>query len=147
LAGAARHKVRGAILLLDLDGFKAINDHHGHDAGDKVLVEVARRLKLHTRAEDVIGRIGGDEFIILIQHLDHDNHAAHDTVYKLAEKLVNAINEPIYFDSHALGVSASIGIRLLKPEELDTTAIIREADAAMYHAKQAGKGRAVFFEE
>lgn len=147
LAGAARHHVRGAILLLDLDGFKAINDLHGHDAGDKVLVEIARRLKLHTRAEDVIGRIGGDEFIILIQHLALENQAAHDTVYKLAEKLVNAINEPIYFDGHTLNVSASIGIRMLKPEEIDTTSIFRDADAAMYHAKQAGKSRAVFFEE
>jgi two-component system cell cycle response regulator len=147
LAGAVRHKVRGAILLLDLDGFKAINDLHGHDAGDKVLIEVARRLKFHTRAEDVIGRIGGDEFIILIQHLDTDNQTAHDTVYRLAKKLVNAIHEPICFNDQTLNVSASIGIRLLKPEELDTTSIIREADAAMYHAKQAGKGRAVFFEE
>jgi diguanylate cyclase (GGDEF)-like protein len=147
LAGAARHKVHGAILLLDLDGFKAINDLHGHDAGDIVLIEVAKRLKQHTRAEDVIGRIGGDEFIILIQHLDTEIQNAHDTVYRLAKKLVDAINDPICFNDQTLHIGASIGIRLLKPEEIDTTAIIRDADAAMYHAKQAGKARAVFFED
>lgn len=147
LAGAVRHNVRGAILLLDLDGFKAINDLHGHDAGDRVLIEVASRLKLHTRTEDVIGRIGGDEFIILIQHLNTDDQIARNTVYMVAKKIVDSINEPIDFDGRALSVSASIGIRLLKPEEMDTTSIFRDADAAMYHAKQAGKSRAVFFEE
>jgi diguanylate cyclase (GGDEF)-like protein len=147
LAGASRHKVRGAVLLMDLDGFKAINDIHGHDAGDVVLIETANRLKTHTRAEDVTGRLGGDEFIILIQHLNADEKIAHDTAYSVAEKIVNAINTPIDFNGVKLNVSASIGIRLLKPEEIDTKSIMREADAAMYHAKHAGKDRAVFFEE
>lgn len=147
LAGAIRHNVRGAVLLLDLDGFKAINDRHGHDAGDKVLIETAQRLQTHTRAEDVTGRLGGDEFIILIQHLDADEKTARATAYSVAEKIVNAINMPIEFHGAKLNVSASIGIRLLKLKEADTKSIIREADAAMYHAKQAGKDRAVFFEE
>ena len=147
IAGTVRHKVRGAVLLMDLDGFKVVNDIHGHDAGDDVLVEIAKRLLSNTRSEDIAGRLGGDEFVILIQQLDADEQKAHNTALWIAEKLLNAINKPIDFNGTTLDVGASIGIRLLGFEELDTKTIIREADIAMYRAKKAGRGCAVFFEK
>jgi diguanylate cyclase (GGDEF)-like protein len=147
IARTARHKVRGAVLLVDLDGFKAVNDIHGHDAGDDVLVEIAKRIRSNTRSEDIPGRLGGDEFVILIQLLDADKQIARDTALWIAEKLLAAINKPIDFDGTTLDVGASIGIRLLGFEEQDMQTIIREADTAMYRAKQAGRGNAVFFEK
>lgn len=147
MAGTVRHKLHGAVLLMDLDGFKVINDVHGHEAGDEVLVEVAQRIRSVTRSEDVAARLGGDEFIILIQHLGVDEKKAHDIALQIAEKLINLVNKPINYNGTTLNVGASIGIRLLGFEELDTDTVIREADIAMYNAKQAGRGRAVFFEK
>ena len=147
LASTIRHKIRGAILLMDLDGFKAINDIHGHDAGDAVLVEISKRLKSNTRTEDIICRLGGDEFVVLIQHINLDEEIAHSTTNQLAKKLVDAISKPIKFNDTLLEVSASIGVRLLDFEEHNTKSVIREADAAMYHAKQEGGGCVSFFEK
>ena len=147
LASAVRHKVRGAVLLIDLDGFKTINDIHGHDAGDKVLIETAKRLLANTRTEDVAGRLGGDEFVILIQHLNSDEAIARKTAQQIAEKLVNAIKKPISFEGTSLNIGASIGIRILEFKNQDSKSILKEADSAMYHAKRTGAGRAVFFEE
>ena len=147
MAGTVRHKFHGAVLLMDLDGFKLINDAHGHDAGDEVLVEIAKRVRSITRSEDVAARLGGDEFVILIHHLGVDEKKAHDIALQIAEKLINLVNKPINYNGTTLNVGASIGIRLLGFEELDTDTVIREADIAMYNAKQAGRGRAVFFEK
>ena len=147
IAGIIRHKVHGALLLMDLDGFKVVNDIHGHDAGDEVLVEIAKRLRSNTRSEDVAGRLGGDEFFILIQHLNADERIARETPLWITEKLINIVNKPIDFNGTTLNVNASIGIRLLGYEELSMKNVIKEADIAMYHAKNAGGGCAVFFEK
>ena len=147
IAGTVRHKVRGAVLLMDLDGFKVINDIYGHDAGDAVLVEISKRLRSNTRPEDSVGRLGGDEFVVLIHHLDANHEVARDIMLRMAEKLIKLVNKPIIFGGTSLIVGASIGIRLFGSEELDTETAIREADVAMYHAKQAGRGCAVFFEK
>jgi len=119
IAGRVRHKDYGAVLLIDLDGFKPVNDDHGHDAGDALLVEIAARFRSIVRAEDVAGRIGGDEFVVLT----------------------------FDYNGQILQVGASVGIRLLGFEEMDTVAAMSEADIAMYSAKQAGGGCAVFFEK
>ncbi len=147
VAGIIRHKIYGALLLLDLDGFKPINDVRGHDAGDAVLVEIAKRLQSITRSEDVVGRLGGDEFVVLITHLDVVEQIAHDKASRIAKKLINLVNKPFDFNGETLHVGASIGMRLLGFEELDTETAIRDADTAMYRAKQAGKGCAAFFEK
>ncbi len=147
IAGISMHKVHGAVLLMDLDGFKVVNDIHGHDVGDEVLVEIASRLRSNTRVEDIPGRLGGDEFVILIQQLNADKKIARNTVFKVAEKLLDAINKPIGFNGTTLDVGASIGIRLLEFDEQSMKTIIRDADIAMYKAKQAGRGKAVFFDE
>ena len=146
MAGSVRRKVHGAVLLMDLDGFKLLNDSYGHDAGDEVLVEIAERIMSITRMEDVAARLGGDEFIILISQLDSDEQTARDVAWRIADKLINLVNQPIMFEGKALHVGASIGIRLIGLEELESETAIREADAAMYNAKQAGRGCAVFHE-
>ena len=147
IAGIVRHKIYGALLLMDLDGFKPINDTHGHKAGDAVLVEIAKRLQSATRAEDVVARLGGDEFIVLIGHLDVDERIARDKALQIANKLIELVNEPFEFNGNTLHVGASMGIRLLEFKHLDTETAISEADIALYRAKQAGRGRVVFFDK
>jgi len=147
IASINRYKIYGALLLLDLDGFKPINDVHGHDAGDAVLVEIANRLQSMMRSDDVVGRLGGDEFVVLVNHLDVDEGAAHDKALHIANKLILLVTMPLEFNGKTLSVAASIGIRLLSFEELKIEKALSEADIALYRAKQAGKGCAVFFKK
>jgi len=146
LTGTARHHDHGAVLLIDLDGFKLVNDNYGHEAGDAVLVEVAKRLQANIRSEDVVGRLGGDEFIVLLQRLGGDERIARDRALQFAEKLIDMINAPFDFKGKTLHVGASVGIRMLGNVELIVEDAISGADNAMYRAKQAGRGCAVFFE-
>jgi two-component system, cell cycle response regulator len=147
IASSVRHRDHGAVLLIDLDDFKNVNDRYGHEAGDAVLVEIAKRLKSIIRSEDVVGRLGGDEFIILLQHLGTDETTAHESLLRLAEKLISKVNVPIAYHNKTIHVGASIGIRLLGFEQLDSESAIGEADRAMYRAKATGRGRAVFFKK
>jgi two-component system cell cycle response regulator len=147
IADSVRHKDHAAVLLVDLDGFKPVNDSHGHEAGDAVLVEIAERLRSIARSEDVVGRLGGDEFVVLIHRLGADERIAQETALLIAEKLIHMVNKPFDFNGKTIHVSASIGIRLLGFEELDTETAINEADIAMYRAKEAGRDCAVFFEK
>lgn len=146
VAGGIRHDYHGAVLLIDLDGFKLVNDSHGHDAGDAVLVETARRLQSVTRSADVAGRLGGDEFVIVINQLDSDERAARDKALIVAEKVIDLINDPFEFNGKILKFGATIGIRLFGYPEQDAETVITEADKAMYQAKRAGRGCAVIFE-
>lgn len=147
IAGSLKNGIRGALMLVDLDHFKSINDIEGHDAGDAVLIEVALRLNAAIRNEDIVSRLGGDEFVILIHHINSDDSSAKAVISSIADKLVKAIQEPIDYKGRKLHVGASIGIRMLEFEEIDTKTLIQDADKAMYQAKQTGKGRAVIFEE
>lgn len=153
IAGSLRHRVRAALLLFDLDGFKRINDEYGHEAGDAVLVEVARRLKTVTRDQDIPARIGGDEFVVVLHRLNADRESSRTHSLEVAKRLIDLVSQPVDFQGKALQVGASVGIRILgDPEELApdakataVSAVISDADAAMYAAKQAGKGRATVF--
>ena len=147
ITSCARHNSHGAVLLIDLDGFKLINDRHGHETGDAVLIEIARRLQSMVRSEDVVGRLGGDEFIVLLHSLDGDERKARDAALQVAEALIEAIRKPFNFNDKTLQVGSCIGVRLLGFEVQDTDTAIREADSAMYRAKETGRGRAVFFEK
>jgi diguanylate cyclase (GGDEF)-like protein len=95
ISGSLRHKAQGALLLIDLDGFKRINDEFGHDAGDAVLIAVAERLTTTTRAEDMAARLGGDEFVVLIHCLDSDPKTTRLKAEQVAEKLIALIRQPI----------------------------------------------------
>ena len=147
LASCQRHGRYGALLLVDLDGFKPVNDRHGHDAGDALLRELAGQLRNTTRQEDLVCRLGGDEFIILIHELGDNEAAARAKAEIFAAKLQQVCAQPVTFGAARLQVGSSIGIRLLGPEKLGVEAAIREADTAMYRAKRAGRGQVILFED
>ncbi len=146
VASNIRHKDHGAVLLIDLDGFKPVNDHYGHDAGDALLIKIGERLKNCVRAEDVVGRLGGDEFIILLRRLGSDEKIARYVAQFVAYKLIKKVMEPEEYNGNVLLVGASVGIRLFGVET-DVHKIVSDADAGMYRAKANGKGCAVFFDD
>lgn len=140
LQGACKHAQRtgetSALLFIDLDGFKQVNDQHGHDAGDAVLRATAQRLVSGVRSNDSVARLGGDEFVVLLvsaQNLDAAEAVAH--------KLLDAIQQPIPYQGRLLQVSASIGMIQVEAGADSPEALLRRADGAMYEAKRSGKAR------
>jgi len=136
---AKRHKREFAILFMDLDRFKEINDSLGHATGDKVLCEIAARLPEVTRKEDILARLGGDEFVILMENLFDKTDAA-----ILAKKILDVLNEPIYIEGHVLYVSGSIGISLYPENNGTIDNLLHCADTAMYKAKAKGRNNFQF---
>lgn len=131
-----------AVCYLDLDGFKPINDTFGHEAGDKVLVEISKRIGLALRGGDTLARLGGDEFVILLLGLD-DTHECNNSL----DRLLNVIARPISIDGEQpFTVTASIGATLFPNDNQDSDALLRHADQAMYLAKQLGKNRYYIFD-
>ncbi len=133
---------RFAVLFIDLDRFKMINDTLGHQAGDEFLVEIAARLSDCVRDNDILARLGGDEFVILLDSLQ-----SQDDVEDVASRIILAIEQPFDLNGHTLYSNASIGIALCRNHYNDANEILRDADAAMYQAKSLGRGRYVFFDE
>ncbi|MFE2432269.1 putative bifunctional diguanylate cyclase/phosphodiesterase [Streptomyces sp. NPDC059373] len=129
-----------AVLFIDLDGFKAVNDTVGHQAGDELLVQAARRLQESVRAGDTAARLGGDEFAALICGTSTDRHKREYQVHEIADRLRARLSEPYRFGGTELRVAASIGIAFAEPG-VTPGELLRNADLAMYRAKQAGKGR------
>lgn len=137
----ARRKGRGlAVLFLDLDGFKDVNDVHGHEAGDRVLQELARRFAARTRDMDTVARIGGDEFVVVMEDLADARFAG-----MLAAKLLAAASAPVDVQGHSVALTASAGIAVFPGDGDDAAALVRHADTAMYAAKAAGKQQFRFF--
>ncbi|OAI23236.1 hypothetical protein A1351_03230 [Methylosinus sp. R-45379] len=133
-----------ALLFVDLDRFKPINDLEGHRFGDAVLCEIARRLRHASRKSDVVARLGGDEFAILMEMTP----ATHmDQAMRVAGRALSAIAEPIEIGERRVELSASIGVSLCPENGLDVSTLLRAADIAMYHAKRDGRGRFRFFEQ
>ena len=147
IASTVRHNFYGAVLLLDLDEFKYINDKYGHVTGDKVLVEVANRLRSRVRLDEVVGRLGGDEFILLINNLDTNEHAARNAALRIAEQFVTLLSMPINLNGTELSIGVSIGVRIVGLDEIEAESAIMDADLAMYSAKKAGKRQCVVFGE
>jgi diguanylate cyclase (GGDEF)-like protein/PAS domain S-box-containing protein len=146
IASAIRQAHAMALLFIDLDGFKQINDTHGHDAGDFLLVEIAHRFKHALRTEDTIARLGGDEFVAVISQLQTVIE-----LYPLINRLLDAAATPVLIHGAELHVSASIGVRFYQPTDADTAlseqTLLSQADQAMYRAKTAGKNQFCFYEE
>ena len=140
IEATARGQV-SALALLDLDEFKLVNDTLGHAAGDLLLQEVAHRLKDSLRPSDFVARLGGDEFVLILPSVGY-----RVGVEKLARKLVAAVARPMMLDGHEAKVSASMGITLFPNDGDDATALLRQADAAMYEAKNAGRNGYVVFD-
>jgi len=138
---AWRYKHLVAVLFVDLDQFKEINDTLGHDAGDAVLVEVAKRIQTSVRGSDTVGRMGGDEFCVLLTIINDKPNAG-----MVAEKLLSEISAPILTHKGKCQVGASIGVSFYPSFANDPQTLLTQADAAMYQAKRNGRNRVIFYE-
>lgn len=130
-----------AVLFVDLDGFKEVNDLYGHDIGDQLLVKVSEKMHAALRAEDTLARMGGDEFVAVLSDLDSPQACE-----PVLERFLSAVSEPILIDDNLVQVSASIGVAIYPDDLADADMLIRHADQAMYLAKQEGKNRYRFFD-
>jgi len=141
---ARLHRSEGvvALLFIDLDRFKAVNDTFGHEVGDQVLVEVSERLQEMMRDSDTVARLGGDEFVILGEEIDSDAEAL-----ALAERVLGALRKPLTVGSAEVSMPASVGVSVSRNPDADPEAMLREADVAMYRAKGAGGRRPEVFDD
>ena len=139
---ARKEKTELAVMFIDLDRFKQINDSLGHDAGDLLLQEVAKRLKYCVRGSDTVARLGGDEFTIILTELA--NHAGVEFV---AGKILASLNKPVILGEEEVAASPSIGISIFPDDGDNITALVKNADAAMYHAKAAGRNNYQYYSE
>ena len=130
-----------AVCYLDLDGFKPINDQFGHEGGDRLLVEIARRLQSISRADDTVARLGGDEFVLLWNDIDQESEC-----FQALERILTEVSAPMTLDGVPVSVSASIGVTLYPDDNVDADSLLRHADHAMYSAKQLGKNRYQLFD-
>lgn len=141
IAVAPRYKQKIAVLFLDLDGFKHINDSLGHATGDKLLQSIARRLLDCVRSADTVSRQGGDEFVVLLSELERSEDAA-----VTAQRMLQSIAEAHFIDQHDPHVTGSIGVSVYPDDGLDVGTLIKNADTAMYQAKENGRQSYQFFE-
>jgi diguanylate cyclase (GGDEF)-like protein len=141
IALAARHRTKVAVLFLDLDDFKHINDSMGHPTGDKLLQSVAKRLLDCVRESDSVSRQGGDEFVVLLSELQQSEDAA-----ITAKRMLQAVGEPHRIGEHNLSVSTSIGVSVYPADGVGAETLIANADLAMYEAKESGHGTYRFFD-
>jgi len=141
LAAARRDGSQVALLFIDLDRFKGINDTLGHHIGDLLLIEVARRLQESVRDSDVVARLGGDEFVIMLAGVETSGAVA-----MIAEKLVFSVGDPYFIEEHDLYTTPSIGIAIFPGDGENGETLLKNADAAMYHAKSAGRNNFQFFD-
>ncbi|QOY95849.1 EAL domain-containing protein [Massilia sp. UMI-21] len=142
LRAAGRSGRKLAVMFLDLDRFKTINDSLGHATGDHLLREVARRLCAAVRDSDTVARLGGDEFVVLLPDIGGAPECA-----QVADKIIDALATPFPFEGHSLHITPSIGICLCPDDGKDVDTLMRQADAAMYHAKAAGRNNYQFFDQ
>jgi len=145
LKRARRHDHMGALLFLDLDKFKLVNDTMGHQTGDELLKEVGRRLSAVLRNVDTVSRVGGDEFVILLPELINDREAAANQARIVAEKIHTVLADPIVIEGHNIHTSTSIGIIIFDGEEESPDLVLKYADTAMYNAKDQGRNRTSFY--
>jgi diguanylate cyclase (GGDEF)-like protein/PAS domain S-box-containing protein len=154
MSSSKRNEQYGALMFLDLDNFKPLNDEHGHAVGDLLLMEVASRLKKCVRDIDTVARLGGDEFVVMLTGLDKDKDVSTEQARQVAEKIRRSLAEPYFLESRAdvhidamveHHCSASIGAVLFFDHECSQDEVMRRADAAMYKAKEMGRNRVAFY--
>ena len=141
-----RQKHHGAILFIDLDNFKALNKSKGHDLGDLMLIEVAKRLKGCVRIDDTIARLGGDEFIAILEGLGAEHAQAVAQVETVVRKILISLNQPYFLRDHEYHSSASIGIRVFNDKKFALEELLKHADTAMHQAKASGRNSFCFFD-
>jgi len=137
---ARRRNSKLAVVFVDLDGFKQINDVHGHDTGDALLIQLAERLRANLRASDLVARLGGDEFLVVLEEVTETS-----PVETVARKLLTEVARPYLLGGREARVTASIGISVYPDDATDALALMKHADTAMYAAKQAGKSNFRFY--
>jgi two-component system CheB/CheR fusion protein len=142
LLRAERQRIPMALMFIDLDGFKGVNDTFGHDIGDLLLRGVALRLAECVRASDTIGRFGGDEFLIVLE-----DASSPEDVVRIGERIVAALAAPFNLNGHVVRTAASIGIALAPTDGAEATTLLKNADVAMYEAKRGGRNRFTFFRD
>jgi len=146
LAGSARSRRRGALLFIDLDNFKFVNDTSGHETGDKLLMEVAGRIVARLRQGDTVARLGGDEFVVMLEDLHEGSTEAAAQAIRVGEKLRVALSEPYSIDGRTHHSSPSIGVTLFVGTTDSVDDLLKQADIAMYQAKSAGRNTLRFFD-
>lgn len=139
---ARRSRGKAAVLFIDIDNFKTINDSLGHDVGDGLLIAIADRLVSCLRSEDTVARQGGDEFVVVLHSIANAQDAG-----IAAQKLLDALIAPCLINGHELQVSASIGIATFPNDGDDEVELLKNSDIAMYRAKKAGRNNYQFFEQ
>jgi diguanylate cyclase (GGDEF)-like protein/PAS domain S-box-containing protein len=146
LAQSARNQLEGALLFIDLDNFKDLNDTLGHDMGDQLLVQVARRLSSHVRAEDTLARLGGDEFVLMLEGLHPEHEGCIQQIETVANKILQALAAPYSLQGHSYTSTASVGVALFSETHNTVDEVLKRADLAMYQAKSAGRNTLKFFD-
>ena len=143
----ARNRSRAALLFIDLDKFKQLNDQHGHDKGDQLLQQVARRLQACVRESDTVSRLGGDEFVLLLEALSSDAAEAREQAGRVGIKVLAALNEDYDLGGLLYHSTPSVGLTLFLGQERSGDDLLKQADLAMYNAKAAGRNQLRFFDE
>lgn len=146
IARTSRREHYGALLFIDLDDFKRINDSLGHSVGDQLLIMIARRLQSALRDSDIVARLGGDEFVVLIERLHPERTRVADESSQVADRILEALARPFEMGDSEFRMRASIGIALIEPHQTSEDEILRNADAAMYQAKHRGGSQFSFYE-
>ncbi|MDP3873086.1 MAG: EAL domain-containing protein [Methyloversatilis sp.] len=146
MAGSARSNASGALLFLDLDHFKALNDTRGHDVGDQLLLQAAQRIQQNVREGDTVARLGGDEFVVMLLNLSTDAHEAAAQTRLVGEKIREALSKPYALDGGDFHCTSSIGIAMFRHHEIAVDALLKNADLAMYEAKNTGRNSLRFFD-
>jgi diguanylate cyclase (GGDEF)-like protein/PAS domain S-box-containing protein len=147
LVSAVRSKNYGALMFIDLDNFKTLNDTLGHEKGDILLQEVALRLKVCVRDDDTVARLGGDEFVIMLENLNSDIDQASGVANQIGNKILNELNHTFDFDGYQHLSTPSIGIALFNNQTSSVSELIKQSDTAMYQSKAAGRNRLTFYSE
>jgi diguanylate cyclase (GGDEF)-like protein/PAS domain S-box-containing protein len=144
---SSRTQEFGFLMILDLDNFKVLNDTQGHDVGDRLLTAVAQRLLANAREEDTVSRLGGDEYVIMVEHLGTDEAAAANKAEMIAEKIHHALNQPYTLSANrpAHHSTPSIGLTLFQGQDVSVDTLLKQADVALYQAKGAGRNAIRFF--
>jgi diguanylate cyclase (GGDEF)-like protein len=141
LARLERSKDMAAMMFIDLDRFKVVNDSLGHAAGDALLIAAADRLRTAVRTQDTVARFGGDEFVVLCENLEEERD-----VVTVAERIIEAFSHPFRIQDSDISATASVGITVTRDPEVEPSTLVRDADAAMYRAKESGRGRYEVFD-
>lgn len=147
LAACHRNETYGALLFIDIDNFKTLNDTLGHDKGDLMLKQVAHRLNQCIRETDTVSRLGGDEFVVMLEELSRIEDVAAAQGKTIGEQIITALNQPYHIDGIEYNSSASIGITLFDHQDMSSDDLMKHADIAMYQAKSAGRNTLRFFDK